>query len=55
LGETAKLRYVTLLNCFRGKMKKMARAGNGDPALWRSNSFASLRPRLIVWMRSVVA
>jgi hypothetical protein len=26
-----------------------------DPALWRSNSFASLRPRLIVWMRSVVA
>jgi len=26
-----------------------------DPDLWRSNSFASLRPRLVVWMRSVVS
>jgi hypothetical protein len=26
-----------------------------DPDLWRTNSFASLRPRLVVWMRSVVA
>jgi hypothetical protein len=25
-----------------------------DPDLWRSNSFASLRPRLVVWMHSVV-
>jgi hypothetical protein len=27
----------------------------GDPDLWRSNSFASLRPRLVIWMQSVVA
>jgi hypothetical protein len=26
-----------------------------DPDLWRSNSFASLRPRLLIWMQSVVA
>ena len=25
-----------------------------DPDLWRSNSFASLRPRLVVWVHSVV-
>jgi hypothetical protein len=26
-----------------------------DPDLWRSNSLASLRPRLVIWMQSVVA
>jgi hypothetical protein len=26
-----------------------------DPNLWRSNSFSSVRPRLVIWMRSVVA
>jgi hypothetical protein len=26
-----------------------------DPNLWRSNSLASLRPRLVIWMRRVVA
>ena len=25
-----------------------------DPNLWRSNSFASLRPRLVVWMQAIV-
>lgn len=26
-----------------------------DPDLWESNSFGSLRPRLVIWMRHVVA
>jgi len=26
-----------------------------DPDLWKSNSFGSLRPRLVIWMRHVVA
>jgi hypothetical protein len=26
-----------------------------DPNLWRSNSFASVRPRLVIWMRRIVA
>jgi hypothetical protein len=26
-----------------------------DPNLWRSNSFASLRPRLVIWMQRIVA
>ena len=26
-----------------------------DPDLWRSNTLASLRPRLVIWMQSVVA
>jgi hypothetical protein len=25
-----------------------------DPLLWRSNSFGSLRPRLVIWMQAVV-